>query len=125
MGDDIFSTRPVLCGLHYLILYLCLTIGFDSIVADIAEQIQEGKIFEVVIHEVLASASCNHSFSCLSLSAFWLCFSGVSLLKVVNILHHGISLYDEFRAAVAAWKGGDYFTSGVNVGEILGILLQD
>jgi hypothetical protein len=69
--------------------------------------------------------SLSLSLLSLSLSAFWLCFSGVSLLKVVNILHHGISLYDEFRAAVAAWKGGDYFTSGVNVGEILGILLQD
>ena len=63
--------------------------------------------------------------------------------EAVDIFYHRTSLLAEFKAATAAWKAGEYaffflfiiymslltrhrwFTAGQNVGEIVGVLLQE
>jgi len=49
----------------------------------------------------------------------------VIMKELVSIFHDKTELTAEFQAAIAAWQSGDYFTSGENVGEIAGVLLQD
>jgi len=45
--------------------------------------------------------------------------------EVVNIFYHGTSLIKYFDQSVSSFESGDFYTSGVNVGEIVAILLQD
>ncbi|EGC30924.1 hypothetical protein DICPUDRAFT_11690, partial [Dictyostelium purpureum] len=48
----------------------------------------------------------------------------VIIKEVINIFAHHTAITTEFKMAISDWQNNDFLDSGINVGKILGILLQ-